>query len=100
MVVPWCKLQYKHSMLKQRYDLLKDHYSQLTSGMDKSAICESHLQQIHKLQSTVYKLQHASVSVESSSGTIDRESLQIRLLRGQYEREKLRAETCVKEITS
>ena len=42
-VTPWCKLQYKHAMLKQRYDLLKDHYSQLTSGMNKSQICESHL---------------------------------------------------------
>ena len=84
-------------MLKQKYALLTDQYHSVVMGKDKSEICETHLAEIFKLQQQLYKLQNATPSQDS---TLDQESLQIRMLKSQYEREKKFVDEKVRELAN
>lgn len=84
-------------MMKEKYNLMKGQYEDLKSSLSSEIICENHRKEIYQLRKQIVQYQTLQKNKETAA-TIDQESVQIRILKGQYEREKRLVEDKVREL--
>ena len=84
-------------MLKEKYRLTKEQYEDLKSNSSKELICETHRKEIYQLRKQLVQQQTIQKHTDSTA-TIDQESVQIRILKSQYERERRLVDEKVREL--